>query len=493
MTISFPNIPQALRVPLFYADIDPSQANTGEAAQQRTLIIGQKIAAGIAVPNVPILSMGVSDAINQGGQGSMLALMVDKYRQNDPVGEVWLLPVSDNGAGAAAAGTVSFTAQATANGTFFLNVGDVLITIPVTSTMTLTQLATALAAAINANANLPVTASPAVGVVTITAKNKGLAQNDIPLIQNAGGAPAGQSSPAGLAVTIVAMAGGTANPDLTTALANLGDMLFDFIVCPFFDTTTLDALKTLMNDTAGRWSWAKGIYGHVFAAAVGNLAALQTLGAGRNDQHTSIIGEYGMLTPHWLFAAAYAGAAAQPLKADPGRPVQTVIVNGVSAPPVTQRFDLTSRNTLLYTGISTFSTGDDGTIRLENIITTYQKNAFNAPDNSYLEVETMFQLMFLLRDLKADITSKFPRAKLAGSVARLAPGTNVVTPPMIRAEMVAHYKGLEYNGQAQNSAAFEAGLVVEQDPNNHNRVNVLWDGTIMNQLREFAVLFQFRQ
>lgn len=493
MTISFNNIPAALRVPLFYAEIDPSMANTGEGPNQRTLIVGQITSAGLAVPNVPLLSQGVDDAKTQGGLGSMLALMVEKYRQNDLVGEVWYLPLADDGAGVAAAGAVEFTHVATANGTFNLGVGDVLVTIPVTSSMTLTNLGTALAAAINANTNLPVTATSLVGVVTITAKNAGLAENDIPLTVNPGGAPAGQTTPTALTTTITAMTGGTTNPSLTTGLANLGDMPFDFVVCPYNDATSLDSLKLFFSDTAGRWSYANQLYGHGFVAARGNLAALQTLGAGRNDQHVTILGENGSLTPHWLWAAAYTGAAAVPLKADPGRPVQTVVVNGVSAPPVASRFDLTSRNTLLFTGISTFSCGDDGTVRLENLITTYQKNAFAQPDNSYLEIETMFQLMFLLRDLKADITSKFPRAKLAGTVARLAPGTAVVTPAMIKSEMIAHYRELEYNGQAQNSAAFAAGLLVQQNPNNHNRVDVLWDGTIMNQLRIFAVLFQFRQ
>lgn len=493
MTVSFNTIPQALRVPLFYAEIDPSQANTGEGPNQRTLIIGQKTAAGIAVADTPILSQGVADAILQGGVGSMLALMLDKYRQNDVVGEVWLLPLTDNAGGAFAAGSVSFTSAATANGSYNLNIGDQLISIAVTSVMTLSNLATALAAAINANTNLPVTASPAVGVVTITAKNKGLAENDIPLVQNAGGAAAGQSLPTGLATTIVAMTGGTLNPVLTTALANLGDSAFDFIIIPYFDTTSLDAMKTFMNDTSGRWSYAKQIYGHVFTAMKGDLSACQTLGLARNDQHMTILGENSALTPHWLWAPAYVGAAAVALKADPARPMQTLIVNGVTAPSVINRFDLTSRNTLLFSGISTFSTQDDGTVRLENLITTYQKNAFNQPDNSYLEIETMFQLMFLLRDLAADITSKFPRAKLAASNARLAPGTGVVTPAIIRAEMIAHYRELEYQGQAQDADAFAEGLVVQQNPTNHNRVDVIWDGTIMNQLRIFAVLFQFRQ
>ena len=61
MTINFKNIPQNLRVPLFYAELDASHANTA-IANQRALIIGQITAAGVATPNVPLISSGAGDA-----------------------------------------------------------------------------------------------------------------------------------------------------------------------------------------------------------------------------------------------------------------------------------------------------------------------------------------------------------------------------------------------------------------------------------------------
>lgn len=54
MTVPFSNIPSNLRVPLFYAEVDNSQANSG-AQTQRTLIIGQITATGNGVVNVPVL------------------------------------------------------------------------------------------------------------------------------------------------------------------------------------------------------------------------------------------------------------------------------------------------------------------------------------------------------------------------------------------------------------------------------------------------------
>jgi len=39
---------------------------------------------------------------------------------------------------------------------------------------------------------------------------------------------------------------------------------------------------------------------------------------------------------------------------------------------------------------------------------------------------------------------------------------------------------------------FKANLIVERDSNNPNRVNVLYPPDVVNQLRIFAVLNQFR-
>ena len=87
MNVPFAQIPQNLRVPLFYAEVNNSLANTGQQTQ-RALIIGQITSTGAAAANVPIISQGAADAITQGGNGSQLALMTAAYLQNDSFGEV---------------------------------------------------------------------------------------------------------------------------------------------------------------------------------------------------------------------------------------------------------------------------------------------------------------------------------------------------------------------------------------------------------------------
>ena len=491
MTIPFKNIPSAIRVPLFYAEVDASRANTA-VASQRALIIGQITAAGVAVPNIPIISAGPADAALQGGPSSMLSLMFAAYRLNDPFGEVWYLPLSDAAGSNAATGSVTFTAAATANGALNLYVAGARYVLPVLTTQTTAQLSTALAALVNADPTAPVTATAATTVTTFTAVNKGPVGNDIDLRVNYLGAIGGESSPTGLAFTVVAMSGGVTAPSMSTGLTNLGAQPFDFIVCPYTDTTSLDALKVLLNDATGRWSYAAQTYGHVFSSKRGTLGALTTLGAGRNNQHESVLGYFDSPSPSWAWASALAGASAVGLRADPGLPLHTIVLQGILPPPLASRFILADRNALLYTGISTFSVADDGTVAMENIITSYQKNSFGSPDDSYLEVETLFILTFVLRAMRAAITSKFSRVKLAANGTRFAAGSGVVTPNMIRAELIAQYRDLESRGIVQNADAFKAGLIVQQSLSNPNRVDVLWPGTLIDQLRIFAVLAQFR-
>lgn len=491
MTVPFKQIPSNLRVPLFYAEVDNSQANTNERTF-RALIMGQITATGTGIANAPVLINGENDAISLGGVGSMLHLMVKAYRKRDAFGELWVVPLSDNGAGVAAAGSVVFTAAATAAGTLNFYIGGENVQIPAVPTQTVAQLATALAAAINANLYLPVTASAATATVTITAKNKGLAGNTIDLRFNYRGSAAGEALPAGLAATITQMASGATNPVLTTALATLSVQSYDAIVTPYSDSTSLTAISAYLNDISGTWSWQQQIYGHHFTAFRDTFSNIVTKTSALNDQHTSIMGYFDSPTPDFVLAADFGAAALSSLRVDPALPLQTVALASFLAPPLASRFSLSQRNTLLFNGCSTYSVLPDGTPALENVITTYQKNSFGQADNSYLSVETMFTLVAVLLRLRGVVTSRYARVKLANDGTKYAPGSAIVTPNVIRGDLIAEYISMERDGLVENTDGFARALIVERDASNPNRVNVLWPGDLINQLRIFALLAQFR-
>jgi len=253
----------------------------------------------------------------------------------------------------------------------------------------------------------------------------------------------------------------------------------------------LDALKAEMNETTGRWSWARQLYGHVYTAMRGTLGVLQAFGATRNDQHATVFGlEPGVGECDYEYVAARVARESALLSAMVARPTQTGEVTGVLAPLAHQRFTLTERNTLLSSGIATHYSGKDGVVRIERSITTYQKNAWGSADTSYLDSENLHQLAYVMRYLRTGVTSIFGRMALRSDGQRVP--NSVATPSMLKAQLVSDYGVMERLGIVEQTDLFAANLVVEIDATNPNRVNVLYPPDLVNQLRIFAVLNQFR-
>ncbi|RYM50040.1 phage tail sheath subtilisin-like domain-containing protein [Serratia proteamaculans] len=496
MTVPFNRIPSNQRAPFFYAEFDNSMANTATAVQ-RTLLIGQILPTATAAPGIPQKVSSDSAVAGICGSGSMLHNMMTAYLANDISAEIWILPLSDGATGTTAAtGKLQVVTAAAATGVLSLYIAGVRVQLTVVSTDDKVAVAAAIAAVINGQSKLPVIAeveSTATDTVKLTAKNKGAHGNSIDIRLNFQGTAGGEETPQGMELTITPMATGAGAPELTDALGNLQDRAFDFIVNPYTDTTSLDAMKEFLSDATGRWSYAQQLYGHSFGALAGTYGSLSAASEARNNQHETLLGINGSPTPAYLWAAALTGAIAPSLRNDPGRPTQTLTISGVLAPPLETRFMLTERNNLLYSGISTFTVADDGSVQVEKTITTYQKNKFGDADDSYLNIETLFLLMFVTRFLRTQITSKFSRMKLANDGTRFAPGSAIVTPNVIRAELIAQYRTLEYNGYVQDSAAFAQTLLVERNSSNTKRIDVLWTGTLIDQLEIFALLNQWRR
>lgn len=491
MSISFNNIPAALRVPLFYAEMDNSAANSGSSSLRSLLIAPVNDDAAHADIGKLVLVSRTELAAQIGGAGSVLHAMHKAYRNNDTFGEIWCLPLQV-ATGAVAAGSITITGAATGSGVLTLYIAGQRVQVAVVSGDALATVATAVAAAINAKSALPVKATVAAGVVTLTAKFKGLLGNDITLQLNRLGTAGGESTPLGLAVALVAPTGGAGTPELEGALAALGDEAFEFIGHPFTDTASLNTLRDWMNDTTGRWAWSKQIYGHCYSAKRGQLGELVAFGTARNDQHATVHGFEPLVPqPAWEVAAAWLARTAVFIGADPARPTQTGVLTGIDAPPPGTGFLLDERQALLTSGVATAYV-EGGQYRIERAITTYQVNAFGAEDDSYLDSETLHTSAYVLRYLFAIITSKYPRHKLANDGTKYGPGQAIVTPVVIRGELIGAYRELESRGIVENAELFKQHLIVERNSANPNRLDVLFPPDYINQLRVFALLNQFR-
>lgn len=488
MTIAFQKYPSSNRVPGVFVENDATEANTG-LPNLRTLIIGQQLSSGTYTAGVPVICQGVGATQAAAGYGSHLEKLVRRYRNLDSFGTVWLLPLADDGAAVAATSTILFTAASTAAGTLPLYLGDDIVNVGITSGMETTAIATAVAAAVNAINYLPVTATASASTVTFTAKNKGACGNEVLINVAYDGALAGQFVPAGVTYNITQPSNGATNPSLTTPLLNLGDEPFDFICFPYNDTTSLDAHKSFMDDITGRWAWNRMIYGQSFGSFRATLGAATTLLTARNDPRISLMPVDSSITPAWIWAAEITAQTATSLRADPAVPVQYLPLT-VKAPPIANRFVLTDRNTLLYSGGSTFRVGTDGTVIIERLATTYQKNAAGVADNSWLDVETNASLAYVDRDLHDYLLSVFPSKVFVPDNTPAPTGSNRINARTVRAAIVSRYYYLQDEvGIVVNADQFAAQVQAESAGN--GLCKVMAPVQLCNQLRQIAILVQF--
>lgn len=482
-------IPSTLRVPFFAVEFDSSQAQQGPALlAYRALIIGQKLAAGTATANTVYKVTSADQVVPLAGRGSMLHRQAIAWFKNNRLTETWIGVLSDDGAGVAATGTLTFTGPATAAGTIYLYMGGDRLTIAVAKDDTATAIATAVAAAINAATDLPVTATSNLGVVTVTFRHKGLSGNAYDMRANY---QDGEALPAGVTLAVVALASGTTSPVLTTLIAALGDTWYHVITHPYTDATSLTAIEAELLSRTGPLRMIDGV---AITSAVGSNSVLGTLGDTRNSPHSVIVGQPGALplTPPMEFAAAVAALVAYYGNQDPARPFQTLAMSGVKQPAEIDLFTLEERNLLLYDGIATTLPVVGGGVNLERMITTYKTNAAGSADAAYLDVTSLLTLMYLRYSFRARMLTRYPRHKLANDGTRFGPGQSVITPKIGKAEALAWFREMEGLGLVEGFEQFKTDLTVTRDGTDPNRLNFYLPPDLINQMIVGATTIGFR-
>lgn len=490
-------IPNDVRVPLVYIEIDNSQALSGNIAQdQNVLLFGQMITtgdnAGTATPNTVVeipVSESAIDALF--GQGSLMALAAKRYRKANSYTRTFAIASADLAAGAAATGSFIFGGPATQAGTVYLLIAGQSVQVGVIAADTAASIATKAAAAINANKNLPVTAAvdgTDTSRVNVTAKWKGLTGNDIDLRYNY---YAGEQLPPGVTITWTGMANGSGAPDMAALIAAMPDEWYNHIMTPFNDTASLN---TLRDELLTRWGPLKMSEAIAYTAFRGTYGETITFGEARNDFLLSCMGTSKSPSPSWEFAASYCGVASYQLAIDPARPLQTLALPGILAPAKADRFAFDERNNLLKSGIATYQVQPGDVVAIEREVSMYQKNAFGDPDPSYLDITTPATLGKMRYDVRVMVTNRFPRHKLADDnvLAQIDPAQPVVTPKLMEQAILEVALDWVTAGLMENFDLFKETLSVYRDTADRNRLNCVCHPDVVNQLRVFAALIQFK-
>jgi len=487
--MNFARIPTDIRVPGFYAEIDGSRAGTFSWTTRR-LLIGIALTEAVTF-NQPMRVSTVEEARALFGPGSPLAHMVDIYRRNDTFGEIWCLPIADDGT--KPAWTVTYTGTATEAGTLPLYIAGVRVRVTVPSGMTAAQLATAVAAAITADTSLYVTATADAGVVTLTARFGGAFGDQIDIGHAYRGRAGGDIIPAGIAAAVANTVAGSGDAEIADALASLGEESYDHVASMFTDATNLDAADESWDDVTGRWSWDRQVYGHVYSARHDSLSDLGTFGNSRNGPHQSTYGVQPRIkSAPWEIAAGAIAQLGRSIDNDPAVPARDLRITGIFAAAEGMTWTRGEANSLLFDGVSTLRVADDGSVWIEQTITHYQQNPQGQPDNAFLKVNTLATLAYVLRRLRFVVDQATFRKKLVSDGSPNYLGSNAVRPRDLTDVILAEVRVLVDRHILENYEAMAANTYAERDPDNPDRVNVLFSPDLVNQLDIIAVLAQFR-
>ena len=483
MTISFNDIPAALRYPGVYIEIDGSQAGLGDDIPA-VLLIGQKLSGGTAPAGEIVRIAGVEDAAKKAGAGSMLAQMAAAYRDNDQAFDLYMLPYLDNSAGVQATGAIKVTAAASAVGTLALYIAGQCVSVGVASGDTAAQIATAIAAAItDAGIDIPVTATAETDTVTLTARHKGTCGNDIDIRLSI----YDEDVPAGLVLTITAMSGGTGNPAVGDLEEVMGSRWFRYVVLGFADAATLAAIHA---ESQRRYKPPVQAGFRAFAAIRGDYSSVSSFGETKNYEHIAMTGVGTNPTPTWVAAAQIASAAAPKLQNNPTESLEGTKIVGMIG---IDYFTWTNANSLLYKGISVIEVASDGSCYIKRLISMYQRRSDGSTDDAYLDINVAETMERVRYEQRMGAIKRFRGTAAAKSDEGYRPGLRITTEDSVKGYLLSLYKNtlMRDYGWVQDYDSYKESLVVEQNSKDPGRFDFRDNPIILSPFNILAGRAQF--
>lgn len=460
--IAFDNIPASIRKPGKYFEFNTKLAvRTLPGNLQRTLIVGQRIAAGTVAAGVVVDIFSDSEAATYFGQGSQLHLMCRAAIKANPYLALQAIAMDDAGAGVLASSTVTLTGPATKAGVLTVKVAGKPVQIAIAATDTATAIGAALAAQVALQPDLPVTAAANAGVVTLTAKNKGAQGNNINI--------EAETTAAGTTVAVVAMASGATDPTLATALATVFGAGHNIIISAYNDQTNLTALRTHLDSVSGPLEQRGCIGIHAHTGTLANATTLAgTINGGRISAPNFKVPEQ----PCEL-AAAYGAVVAS--EEDPARPLNLLELKGITAPQIADRLGRVEQENALYNGVTPLEVGPGEKVQIVRAITTYILDPQGIPDISLLDLTTIRTLDYVRRACRERISLRFPREKLSERTAA-----------KVRSELLDVLYKLEELEIVEQVEANKDGLIVERDLQDPKRLDAKIPCDVVNGLHVFA-------
>jgi phage tail sheath gpL-like len=293
-----------------------------------------------------------------------------------------------------------------------------------------------------------------------------------------------------MAAAIVAMTGGTGNPDVTDAITAMASLAAYTILCGWTDAANVTLLET---ELQSRWGGMDMRAGHVFGHKNGSYSAHSTYGSARNSAHSTFPGLKSSPTLPWVISAQFGAICEFSGANDPAVPFRSLLLPDVAAPAEADRFTDTERNLLLHDGISTIVFDQSGAASIEQVVTTYQQNSFGIEDVSLLKLNTKWTVDYLRFMFRFAVLRDYPRHKLAGDdvLGMIQTGQPIATPRLIKNTLIAAATQAVRAGLMEDLDSFIKDLVVVRSDADTCRINSLMTPNTVNQFDVFAGAVQY--
>ena len=488
MAIPFNQIPLVVNTPGAFIEFDSTRAVRGLQIQPHdALIVANMTSSGTATANVPVLARSYEAAVGLFGANSQAAQMVKEYKNQDRLTPCWVIPLDDAGAGAKLVATWTIVGTATAAGQIPFYISGRRFVVAVEIGDTAAEIETAAAASAAELTNLPaVITAPGGGVLTATAIHAAAFTNQIKLGYCL---LPGETLPAGItSITVAYGTPGSGDADHDDAVTGMDETQYNTIALGVDTESEIDKIVT---EVESREDGMRQIEGVVFAAQLDSQADLTTYAANFNSSVLVVVGgeESALLPTPWELAAQAAGMSAYRAQVDPARHLSGQPFSGFSAAPRGSRFTRAERSTLIGDGISTVVAASDGRMLLERFVTTRTTNSQSLADLALQDLTTVRTLYAIRYSIRARISSKFAQFKLGDDDG--PPRPKVVTPSVIRAELIALFREWYDLGWAEDPDQYKEDLVVERSSTDLNRVDAIIPPDIINSFYIFAGQISF--
>jgi len=466
--VDFTEIPAGLNVPGSYAELKMTQGSSTVYAMPLRVVIFGQLGSGTAKALTRYENLTASGAKALFGSGSALALSVAAFLEAAPLVVIDAVAVEEATGAAEASTTVTVSGTPTASGAVAITVAGTRIYATVTSSMSAADIAAALQAEFDASVLAATGCSATVSdaVLTITSSEKAAYCDDIDVRVSA--LTQDQVSGVTLEVASTGMTGGAGDPALSDAITLVENVWYTDMITVFNDQANLTLFKT---EAERRYGAMVNIDAHVYAGLRGSSGTAMALTAALDCRYMSLVPAYNPRWSPWIVAAVSCALCAQSLNDDPGRPLRTVVMTGLTGlgPDPDDQYAFAVRNTLLASGCSTFLVGTDGTVRIERMVTTRltddDGNALTRPDDIRIpKIGTRCRY-----EWNTYVDETYARAKYTSDDSPIAGTEGVVTNKTLKASLIGQAKLWELQGWIENVDTVTANSTFETNADDPDR------------------------